>query len=296
MIKLLLKKRKEVKPMLSIINKIITLILVPIYFSCFSPTHPVLVMFNQPKELISLSENGVGTEDDPVYLTAHRGLHALAPENSLPSFEEAVNNNFYSAECDIQLTKDNRWVVIHNAEVDDRFCEFGRIDELTLEELKTFSYNWGANIWKYRETRIPTLEEYLDVFVGTNTKPQIEIGIENYDMLYTIVDAITERNLENQAIILTYNLEQLRIIHELNPEIELWYMVDEMDAEAIAEAKALGDNVWLSASYEKNTEENIKLCLEENINFSLFTVNSIEDAKALYDMGVRYMETDILCN
>lgn len=282
--------------MLSIINKIITLILVPIYFSCLSPTHPILILFNQPQELISLSENGVGTAEDPVYLTAHRGLHALAPENSLPSFEEAVNNNYYSAECDIQLTKDNQWVVIHNAEVDDRFCQFGKIEDLTLEELKTFSYNWGANIWKYKDTRIPTLEEYLDVFVGSDTKPQIEIGIENYDMLYTIVDAICERNLENQAIILTYNLEQLRMIHELNPNIELWYMVDEMTAEVIAEAKQLGDNVWLSASYENNTEENIKLCIQENINFSLFTVNTIEDAKALYDMGVRYMETDILCN
>ena len=78
--------------MLAIINKIITLILVPIYFFTLSPTYPIMVLFNQPKELISLSENGVGTPDDPVYLTCHRGVHALAPENSLPSFEEAVNN------------------------------------------------------------------------------------------------------------------------------------------------------------------------------------------------------------
>lgn len=282
--------------MLSLINKIITLLLVPIYFSVFSPTHPIIVMFNQPQQLISLSENGVGSAKDPVYLTAHRGVHALAPENSLPSFEEAVNNGYYTAECDIQLTKDNKWVVIHNAEVDDKFCQFGRIDELTLEELKTFSYCWGANIWKYKDTRIPTLEEYLDVFVGTNTRPQIEIGVENYDMLYSIVDAISERDLDDQAIVLTYNLKQLSAIHELNPNIELWYMVDVMSPEVIAQAKQLGDNVWLSSSYEKNTEENIKLAISENINFSLFTVNTVEEAKALYDMGVRYIETDTLCN
>ncbi len=282
--------------MLSIINKIITLILVPIYFSVISPTHPIIVLFNQPKELISLSENGVGSPEDPVYLTAHRGVHALAPENSLPSFEEAVNNGYYTAECDIQLTKDNKWVVIHNAEVDDRFCQFGKIADLTLEELKTFSYCWGANLWKYKDTRIPTLEEYLDVFVGTETRPQIEIGIENYDMLDSIVEAISERDLDDQAIILTYNLKQLKMIHDLNPDIELWYMVEKMTDEVIAEAKQLGDNVWLSSGYEKNTEEDIKRALNENINFSLFTVNTVEEAKALYDMGVRYIETDILCN
>ena len=282
--------------MLSIINKIITLLLVPIYFSTFSPTYPIIVLFNQPQQLISLSENGVGSAEDPVYLTAHRGVNALAPENSLPSFEEAVNNGYYSAECDIQLTKDNKWVVIHNAEVDDRFCQFGKIADLTLDELKTFSYCWGPNLWKYKDTRIPTLEEYLDVFVGTDTRPQIEIGIENYDLLYTIVDAISERDLDDQAIILTYNLKQLKMIHELNPDIELWYMVEKMTPEVIAEAKELGDNVWLSSDYENNTEEDIKLALNKNINFSLFTVNTVEEAKVLYDMGVRYIETDILCN
>ena len=282
--------------MLSIINKIITLILVPIYFSVLSPTHPIIVLFNQPQQLVSLSENGVGTADDPVYLTAHRGVHALAPENSLPSFEEAVNNGYYSAECDVQLTKDNKWVVIHNAEVDGRFCQYGRIDELTLAELKTFSYNWGANLWKHRNSRIPTLEEYLDVFVGTDTRPQIEIGIPDCDMLYVIVDEISKRGLDNQAIILTYNVEQLKTVHNLNPNIELWYLVDEMTPETIAQAKEIGDNVWLSASYEKNSEENIKNAINENINFSLFTVNTVEEAKALYDMGVRYIETDVLCN
>lgn len=282
--------------MLTVLNKIITLILVPIYFCVLSPTHPIIVLFNQPKELISLSENGVGTAEDPVYLTAHRGVNALAPENSLPSFEEAVNNGYYSAECDIQLTKDNKWVVIHNAEVDDRFCQFGKIADLTLEELKTFSYCWGPNLWKYKDSRIPTLEEYLDVFVGTDTRPQIEIGIENYDMLDTIVEAINERDLDDKAIILTYNLKQLAAIHELDPDIELWYMVDKMTPEAVAEAKALGDNVWLSTGYENNTEEDIKYALSQNINFNMFTINNIEDARALYDMGVRYMETDILCN
>ena len=30
----------------------------------------------------------------------------------------------------------------------------------TLEELKTFSYKWGANFWKYPDMRIATLDEY----------------------------------------------------------------------------------------------------------------------------------------
>lgn len=126
--------------MLAIINKIITIILVPIFMSPVLPFVHVAKIFNMPKELISLSENGVGTADDPIYLTAHRGVWAVAPQNSLPSYEAAVEYGYYTAECDIHLTKDNEWVLIHNSEAESQFCQFGEVADYTLEELKTFSY------------------------------------------------------------------------------------------------------------------------------------------------------------
>jgi glycerophosphoryl diester phosphodiesterase len=82
-----------------------------------------------------------------------------------------------------------------------------------------------------------TLDEYLDVFVGTNTRPQIEIKSETYDMLYTVVEAIEEKNLVEQSIVISFDLEQLKAIHELNSNIELWYLIDEITPEAIADAK-----------------------------------------------------------
>lgn len=282
--------------MLTFINKIITLILVPIYLSTWSPVYYVMKLFTPAQELISISENGISTPDDPVYFTAHRGVSALAPENSLPSFEEAVNNNYYSAECDIHLTKDNEWVVIHNSSTDARFCQYGEVKDYTLEELKTFSYKSGANLWKYADMRIPTLDEFLDVFVGTDTRPQIEIKADNYDLLYTVVDAVKEKGLTEQAIIISFDLEQLKVINKVDPTIELWYLVDEITTENIAQAQAIGDNVWLSANFDRNDKASMQLALDAGIGVSFWTVNTLEDAKMLYDMGVRYMETDILCN
>ncbi len=282
--------------MLAIINKIIALILVPLYFSPYFPAYHVVRLFNQPQELISISANGIGSPEDPVYLTAHRGVSALAPENSTLAFEEAVNHNFYSAECDIHLTKDNEWVVIHNSTTDGMFCEFGEVADLTLEEIKTFSYKWGANFWKYPELRIPTLDEYLDIFVGSDTRPQIEIKADNYDLLYTVVDAVKEKGLAENAIVISFDLEQLKVINQLDPNIELWYLIDEITPENIAEAQAVSEKVWLSPNFSKNNQASIQLALDAGIGVSFWTVNTIEDAKMLYDMGVRYMETDILCN
>ncbi len=282
--------------MIGFINKIITLVLVPIYFCSALPPYHIAKLANQPEELILLSEYGIEEENDPIYFTAHRGVHALAPENSIPSFEEAVNHNYYSAECDIHLTKDNQWVLIHNEDINGRFCQLGDVEDYTLEELKEFSYKGGANFWKYEDMRIPTLDEYLDIFVGTNTRPQIEIKEEDCDYLHTIVDSIKAKNLTEEAIVISFDIEHLKAIHKLEPKIELWYLVDEITPENIAEAKEIGDNVWLSANFSVNNEESIQFAVDAGVGISLWTVNTVEDAKMLYNMGIRYMETDILCN
>lgn len=282
--------------MLLFINKIITLILVPLYMCPFLPFVHVAKLFNLPSELISLSENGVGSAEDPIYLTAHRGVWAVAPQNSLPSYEAAVELGYYTAECDIHLTKDNEWVLIHNSEAESQFCQFGEVADYTLEELKTFSYKGGKNFWKYEDLRIATLDEYLDVFVGTKTRPQIEIKSETYDMLYTVVEAVEEKNMVEQAIVISFDLEQLKKIHELNSDIELWYLIDEITPENIAAAKAVDENMWLSPNFEANNKESIQLAIDAGMNASFWTVNTVEEAKMLYDMGIRYIETDILCN
>lgn len=281
--------------MLPILNKIISLVLVPLYFSPFLPFLHVVKLFNQPQKVISLSEQGIGTAEDPVYLTAHRGVHKVAPQNSIPSYEAAVELGFYTAECDIHLTKDNEWVLIHNDTIDAQFCQYGEVKEYTLAELKSFRYKWGANFWQ-EDLRIATLDEYLDVFVGTNTRPQIEIKADNYDLLYTVVDAVKAKGLEKQSIVISFDFKQLEIIHKLDPNIELWYLIDEITAENIAQAQALGSNVWLSPNLEKNNQASIQLAVDAGIGVSFWTVNTVEDAKMLYDMGVRYMETDVFCN
>lgn len=281
--------------MISFSNKLISKVLVPLYESRCLPFHYIAKACNKPKTRISLSENGIGSKDDPIYLTAHRGVCSIAPENSLPAYKKAVELGYYTAECDIRLTKDNKWVLLHNGTIDSLFCEKGRPDDFTFDEIRSFSYKRGANFWAYDDLKICSLEEYLDVFVGTNTRPQIEIKTETYDKLDTVVDAVVERGLEESAIVISFDLEQLKAINKLNKNIELWYLIGKITEERIAEAKAIGSNVWLSPNFDENDAESIRLALDAGIGVSFWTVNTVEKAKMLYDLGVRYVESDILC-
>ena len=92
---------------------------------------------------------------------AHRGLfdnHSNAPENSLPAFQKAVEAG-YGIELDVQLSKDKKLVVFHDANL-KRMCGVdGKVWDYTLEELKQFK------LLSSKET-IPTFEEFLKTVDG----------------------------------------------------------------------------------------------------------------------------------
>ena len=103
---------------------------------------------------------------------AHRGLfdnEGDAPENSLAAFRKAVEAG-YGMEMDIQLTKDDKLVVFHDATL-KRMCGVeGYVWDYTLEELQQFRL---AN----SEQTIPTFEEVLNV-VGGKTPLIVEYKMD----------------------------------------------------------------------------------------------------------------------
>jgi hypothetical protein len=103
-------------------------------------------------------------------------------------------------------------------------------------------------------------------------------------------------NSNGSAIIISFDYEQLKFIDEMNSGIELWYLCDEITPEIIAKASALNSECWLSPDFASNTAETIQLAIDAGIGCSFWTVNELEDAKMLYDMGIRYIETDIFIN
>lgn len=69
-------------------------------------------------------------------LCAHRGAMSTHPENTLPAVKEAVRLGAHMIEFDIQLTKDDALVLMHDAMVDRTTNGKGKVADHTLAELK----------------------------------------------------------------------------------------------------------------------------------------------------------------
>ncbi len=105
---------------------------------------------------------------------AHRGGAKLAPENTLPAFEAAVERwGCDILETDVQLSRDGELVVIHDPTVDRTTDGAGAVAEMTWAELKKLDAGYrfldveGNPSFRGRGLRLLSFSELLERFPDT---------------------------------------------------------------------------------------------------------------------------------
>lgn len=114
---------------------------------------------------------------------AHRGLHGSdIPENSMAAFRRAVEEG-YGVELDVQMTKDEKLVVFHDASL-KRMCGVdGYLRDYTYEELQAFSL-------KDSQEKIPLFKDVLEVL--GNSLLVCELKPDNGAMNYYFCQKVYE--------------------------------------------------------------------------------------------------------
>lgn len=117
-------------------------------------------------------------------LLAHRGGAALAPENTLLAFRQAIE--WWGAdilEIDVQPTRDGEVVVIHDESVDRTTDGRGAVADQSLSEITALDAGFrftpdGGLTFPYRGqgVRVPTLQEVLDAFPDYRINVEIKDG------------------------------------------------------------------------------------------------------------------------
>jgi len=95
-------------------------------------------------------------------ICAHRGVSDSHPENTITAFREAIRLGAHMIELDVALSSDGNLVLMHDHTVDRTTDGSGRVEELSLADLKKLD----AGFWKdsrFKGEQIPTLKEAIDI-------------------------------------------------------------------------------------------------------------------------------------
>ena len=234
-------------------------------------------------------------------IIAHRGESFDAPENTLASINLAWERMAKSVEIDIQLTKDNEIVVIHDYDTLRISGKKKIIKKSSLEELKLLDAGTHKNK-EWKNVRIPTLNEVLKT-VPVDSRLIIEIKSDER-ILDMLKHELAQSSLKNSQIeLIAFNACTLTRAKQLMPNYKMLWLLD-LDyfwphwiiwinkQSIIKKVKKLnldGVDVWAGKFLTRSFIEKFK---KKGLLVYTWTVNRPEKAKLLIENGIDGITTD----
>ncbi len=170
----------------------------------------------------------------------HRGAKGYEPENTLVSFQKALDLHVDGIELDVHLSVDGEIIVIHDETIDRTTNGKGFVNGLSLQELKAFLIE-GKH-------EIPTLEEVFDL---VNQKCFINIELKSHDVTDKVV-ALIEKFVTKKGwkydhfLVSSFDWNCVAASSLLNDKIDIGVLT-ETDVElALAFAKSIQSKIHSS--------------------------------------------------
>ena len=157
-------------------------------------------------------------------IIAHRAGAAFAPENTVAALRTAIAAGAEIAEIDVQQTRDQTLIVMHDANFkrtigfDQNVWETDGRTIRTLDAGSLFSA-------KFTGEPIPTLQDMLSAAKG-NIRLMIELKSTGHEggLVEATIAQIRANGMERQCSIASMNLELLQQVKSFAPEIETVYI------------------------------------------------------------------------
>jgi glycerophosphoryl diester phosphodiesterase len=146
---------------------------------------------------------------------SHRGEHLHHPENTLPAYQEAIDDGADFFEVDVQTTSDGKLVLMHDSTVDRTTAATGPIRNMTFDQVRALDA--GAKFGpQFVGTKVPTFDEALDLAHG---KIGVYVDTKNADP-QQLVDTIVRHDMQDHVVIYG-NPFFLYDVHRIRPSLKV---------------------------------------------------------------------------
>lgn len=224
----------------------------------------------------------------------HRGASAYAPENTIPALMLAADQGADGVEVDVQRTLDGHLVLVHDDNISRTSNGFGRVCELTLEQLKFCEFSNG--FVGFRNVRIPTLTEALQALAETSLEINLELKntIEPYPGLeHEVANAVEAAGLIDRVVISSFNHQSLANLRGRVGQRHIGVLYSESLFEPWNYAKTLGAGALHPSRSLLNQPGYVDAAHEAGLKVNTWTIDSSRDFKQVSALGVDAVITNM---
>jgi len=215
----------------------------------------------------------------------HRGAKGHLAENTLASFQKAIDMGVDGIELDVHLSKDGAIIVIHDETIDRTTDGKGVVADLSLDVLKTYRID--------HQFAIPTLAEVFDL---ADRKCLINIELKARETAKPVVDLIERYVVEKgwqytDFLISSFDWVALEKVREWHDEIPLGVLTS-TDLDLAANFAKILKAETIHPYFHLLTAENTLAMQQQNLKIFSWTINEFEDLQRIKSFGVDGIITD----
>jgi glycerophosphoryl diester phosphodiesterase len=154
---------------------------------------------------------------------AHRGFSGLYPENTLLSFQKAIEEGVEFLEMDLHLTRDQEVIVMHDESFERTTNGKGWVWDIDLKDAMKFDAGQGQHL--------PTLLEVIDLVRPTEVRLCLELKFEPFtrdpmrsepEALKTtaaVTKILRQNNFLERVVVTSFSPNVLKRAKELEPRL-----------------------------------------------------------------------------
>jgi glycerophosphoryl diester phosphodiesterase len=240
-------------------------------------------------------------------IIGHRGYAAKAPENTLPSFNLALESDADLIELDYQHSRDGVPMVFHDRFLDrttDARKKWKRrrvkIAATTAAEIQSLD----AGAWfdkKFSGAKVPSLAEALEFICGNGGVALIE---HKSGDAKTLASLLRERRWINKVVVISFDWKFLRELHELEPQQILGALGPPArlsnGRRPVNIRRSLGSRLGdllktgakLAVWNRRVSGRAVRSAREHQLGVWVYTVNQLKAARRLVKLGVNGIISD----
>ena len=162
---------------------------------------------------------------DKIPIMGHRGSPELVTENTLASFQKAINQGVDGMEFDIRLSQDKQIMIFHDADLKRLSSQHESVQDLSLSELQTVVLNKQEG--QKEETYIPSLNDIVPLIHKMkviNIEIKSEGLFKGHGILQPLIQFLNKHKIDDKCIVSSFNPLILMKLRLQRPETVIGFL------------------------------------------------------------------------
>lgn len=204
----------------------------------------------------------------------HRGAAGHAPENTVAAIHAGIACGVDFVEIDLRRTADGALVTLHDATVNRTTDGRGRVNRLSLQEIKRLDAGNG--------TDIPTLQEAIETAAG---RAGLLLELKDRGIAQQTVDTVRRTGFPGPLLYASFRHDELARVREADPDALLMVLFDRFPTASVARAMKYSPS-HVGLRHSKATHRLVEAFHRANLLVFVYTPNRPSDIQRAISLGV----------